>query len=154
MFHVVLCSPEIAPNCGNIMRLCVNVGATLHLIHPLGFFLDDKKLRRAVCDYSRALDCREHDSFTDCMRAFTGQRCFAFTTKGTRRYDSVKFLPDDVLVFGRESSGLTDAERAHFSEEYCLRIPMVTTHRSINVANAVSIALFEAWRQHDFSDNT
>lgn len=146
MLHIALYEPEIPPNTGNIIRLCANTGSHLHLIHPLGFVLDDAKLRRAGLDYREWAQVREHASFA----AFSDQlpgRCLAFSTKAGRRLDSVAFRSDDTLLFGPESRGLPEAILASHRPDRLARIPMIPGSRSLNLSNAVAVALYEAWRQ-------
>jgi len=149
VFHVVLVAPEIPPNTGNVIRLCANTGAHLHLIEPLGFELDDKQLRRAGLDYHEYASLRVHASF-DALLAADGcdpERMFALTTKGTRLLGSVTFRRGDWFVFGAETCGLPDALRARFAATQCLRLPMRAGSRSLNLSNAVAVVVFEAWRQ-------
>lgn len=145
--HVVLFEPEIPPNTGNVIRLCANTGANLHLVAPLGFDLDDKRLRRAGLDYHEFADIMVHDDY-QAMRSHFGQhRCFAFTTKATRQFSDARFAPEDVLIFGPETRGLPASLLNGFDSTQRLRIPMVESSRSLNLANAVAVAVFEAWRQ-------
>ena len=149
-FHVVLFQPEIPPNTGNIIRLCANTGAQLHLVEPLGFRLDDRLLRRAGLDYHEWVTLRVHTSLTDFLQAVAPKRLWAFTTHAERRYDEPAYAPGDALLFGPESRGLPKDWLAAHGKEHCLRIPMRPGNRSINLSNAVAIAVFEAWRQQDF----
>ncbi|RFA30667.1 tRNA (uridine(34)/cytosine(34)/5-carboxymethylaminomethyluridine(34)-2'-O)-methyltransferase TrmL [Alkalilimnicola ehrlichii] len=151
MFHVVLVEPEIPPNTGNVIRLCANSGAQLHLIHPLGFVMEDKQLRRAGLDYREWADVREHTDFDRFLRDVKPTRLFACSTKGERLYHQVHYRENDALVFGAETRGLSPEMMARFSSEEIVRIPMVPDSRSLNLSNAVSVILFEAWRQHDFA---
>lgn len=152
MFNVVLVSPEIPPNTGNVIRLCANSGATLHLIEPLGFPLDDARMRRAGLDYREHATMRVHPSW----EAFLAnerpaeQRLFAFTTRGARRPHDVAFEAADWLVFGSETSGLPTEIVGRFDDGHRLRLPMRPGQRSLNLSNAVAVAVFEAWRQHGF----
>ena len=150
MFHVVLYQPEIAPNTGNIIRLCANTGAALHLIKPLGFELDDRRLRRAGLDYAEWSRIHTHDSFDDFVAATTSARLIAFTTKGQSGYTEVIYGRGDALIFGPETRGLPECVLAQ--AEMRLRIPMQTGSRSLNLSNAVAIACYEAWRQQSFED--
>ena len=150
MFDVVLCQPEIPPNAGNVIRLCANAGARLHLVEPLGFSMDDKQLKRAGLDYHEMVNVRVHRDWGACA-AVLGPRRFAFSTRATRSHAETRFQPGDALVFGPEAVGLTDEFLAAFPAESQLRIPMIAGNRSINLSNAVAIAVYEAWRQHDFS---
>ncbi len=176
---MVLVAPEIAPNTGNIIRLCANTGAALHLVRPLGFRMDDALLRRAGLDYHELASVTVHDSLVDCLTAVDGaprdhaelhaplptpprdhaelheslplRRRFAFRSQAQTRYDSVGFTPDDVLVFGAERAGLTDQQLAALGSVTQLRLPMRPGNRSLNLANAVAVVLYEAWRQNDFA---
>ncbi|MSP27924.1 MAG: tRNA (uridine(34)/cytosine(34)/5-carboxymethylaminomethyluridine(34)-2'-O)-methyltransferase TrmL [Methylococcales bacterium] len=150
MLHIVLYEPEIPANTGNIIRLCANTGAQLHLIKPLGFELDDKKLRRAGLDYHEWVAVREHDSLTAFLDSVKPQRVFALTTKGQRLVSDVSFQADDALLFGPETRGLPATVLAELGEKQCLYLPMTATSRSLNLSNTVSIVLYEAWRQLDF----
>jgi len=150
MFHIVLFEPEIPPNTGNVMRLCANTGTQLHLIHPLGFELDDKKLRRAGMDYRDIATFTEHDCLDDFVDTVKPNRLFACTTKGTQNYAQVTYQENDALVFGPETRGLPDAVLNSVPAEQCLRVPMQAESRSLNLSNTVAIMLYEAWRQQDF----
>ena len=150
MLHIVLYEPEIPANTGNVIRLCANTGAQLHLIKPLGFELDDKKLRRAGLDYHEWVAVREHDSLTAFLDSVKPQRVFALTTKGQRLVSDVSFQADDALLFGPETRGLPATVLAELGEDHCLYLPMTATSRSLNLSNTVSIVLYEAWRQLDF----
>ncbi|MDO9213260.1 MAG: tRNA (uridine(34)/cytosine(34)/5-carboxymethylaminomethyluridine(34)-2'-O)-methyltransferase TrmL [Methylococcales bacterium] len=151
MLHIVLYEPEIPANTGNIIRLCANTGAQLHLIKPLGFELDDKKLRRAGLDYHEWVAVRLHDSLAAFLEEVKPQRVFALTTKGRRRVSEVSFQAGDALLFGPETRGLPAEVLAESGEEHCLYLPMTATSRSLNLSNTVSIVLYEAWRQLDFA---
>ena len=150
MFHIVLYEPEIPPNTGNIIRLCANSGSHLHLIHPLGFELDDKRLRRAGLDYHEWADLQEHVSLQAFLQKVAPSRLFACTTKGRRAYADVGFAPGDALLFGPESRGLPQPLLDELDDSNLLRIPMQPQNRSLNLSNAVAIILYEAWRQQDF----
>ena len=152
MFHVVLYRPEIPPNTGNIIRLCANTGCTLHLVKPLGFQLDEPRLRRAGLDYREWARVREHDSLDAFEAGQTPRRTFAFSARGETRYCEVAFREGDALLFGSESRGLPDAVLARYPRDRWLRIPMRPASRSLNLSNAVAIACYEAWRQHSFTD--
>jgi len=149
MFHVVLVEPEIPPNTGNVIRLCANTGAQLHLIEPLGFDLNDKQLRRAGLDYHEYASVKVHASFAALLA--TGQcdptRMFALTTKGARALSDVAFRTGDWFIFGAETRGLPDDLRARFAPSRCIRLPMRAGNRSLNLSNAVAIVVYEAWRQ-------
>lgn len=150
MFHVVLYQPEIPPNTGNIIRLCANLGSGLHLIHPLGFELDDRRLRRAGLDYHEWVGVREYPDWAAFHSACPGPRVFACSTRGGRIYSDVAFQPGDVLVFGPETRGLPQALLDQLLPERRLRIPMRPNNRSLNLSNAVAVILYEAWRQQGF----
>ncbi len=150
MFDVVLFEPEIPPNTGNIIRLCANTGARLHLIRPLGFQFDDRRLRRAGLDYHEWAAVRLHRDLAAFLAIVQPARLFAFTTKGARSYHAVAYQPDDALLFGPETRGLPAAVLDGIAAEQRLRLPMMTTGRSLNLSNAVAIVLYEAWRQLGF----
>ncbi|HRD68835.1 MAG TPA: tRNA (uridine(34)/cytosine(34)/5-carboxymethylaminomethyluridine(34)-2'-O)-methyltransferase TrmL [Legionella sp.] len=148
MLHIALYQPEIPPNTGNIIRLCANTGAQLHLIHPLGFELDDKRMRRAGLDYHEWAAIKHYDSWEDFIALNRTRRIFCCTTKTDQSYADVCYESDDILLFGPETRGLPeDIRNAHSA----IRIPMVAGSRSLNLSNAVAIILFEAWRQLDFA---
>jgi len=148
--HVALVEPEIPPNTGNIIRLCANAGAQLHLIHPLGFKLDDKSCRRAGLDYRDLANIVEYPSFDNFTKAMQGKRIFACTTKAKIIYTNVAFQDDDILLFGPETRGLSNAILAKFNDERKIKIPMQPNSRSLNLSNAAAIMLYEAWRQLEF----
>lgn len=150
LFHIVLYQPEIPPNTGNIIRLCANTGCRLHLIHPLGFELEDKKLRRAGLDYHEFAAVQEWPDLKSCLQQFDPARIYACSTKGKRAFSEPLFVPGDVLVFGPESRGLPADYLANVSAENILRIPMLAESRSMNLSNAVSVIVYEAWRQTGF----
>ena len=150
MFDVVLYEPEIPPNTGNIIRLCANTGARLHLIQPLGFIMDDRRLRRAGLDYHEWAAVRLHRDLAAFLAAARPARLFAFTTKGARLYHTIAYQPDDALLFGPETRGLPAPVLREIPAEQRLQLPMLTTGRSLNLSNAVAIALYEAWRQCGF----
>ncbi|MCF7987557.1 MAG: tRNA (uridine(34)/cytosine(34)/5-carboxymethylaminomethyluridine(34)-2'-O)-methyltransferase TrmL [Methylovulum sp.] len=147
MLHIVLYEPEIPANTGNIIRLCANAGAHLHLIKPLGFVMEDKKLRRAGLDYHEWVAVKEHESLTECLDAIKPQRLFALTTKGRRIFSQVRFQAQDALLFGPETRGLPATVLANVGAKNCLYVPMCEESRSLNLSNTVSIVLYEAWRQ-------
>lgn len=151
MFTVVLFQPEIPPNTGNVIRLCANTGSELHLVKPLGFPLDDAKLRRAGLDYHEYARIVVHENWEACLSALKGRRIFAATTKGATRHDQVVFQPGDVLLFGPESRGLPDDVLASFPAERRVRLPMLPSSRSMNLSNSVAVMVFEAWRQQGFA---
>lgn len=150
MIDVVLFQPEIPPNTGNIIRLCANTGSRLHLIEPIGFHLDDRSLRRAGLDYREFAEVRKYRNWDEWENAHRSQRVVAFTTKASRRYDRFHFAPDDALVFGPETRGLPEEILSKFDPQHRLRLPMVTQERSLNLANTVAVAVYEAWRQTNF----
>ena len=150
MFNIALYEPRIAPNTGNIIRLVANNGCFLHLIEPLGFDLEEKKLRRAGLDYADLARVSRHANYQAFTEAVAGQRIFAITTHGRRCYSDVQYQPGDVLLFGSETSGLPDDLRNSFAPEQRLRIPMQATSRSLNLSNAVALVSYEAWRQQGF----
>lgn len=151
MFHIVLYQPEIPPNTGNIIRLCANMGSTLHLIHPLGFELEDRKLRRAGLDYHEFTRVHQHASFDAFCITVRPPRIMACSTRGRQNYAEVLFQPDDALLFGPETRGLPQALLDALPPEHLLRIPMRPGNRSLNLSNAVAVILYEAWRQQGFA---
>lgn len=153
MFHVILVQPEIPPNTGNVIRLCANTGAQLHLVRPLGFEIDDKRLRRAGLDYHEWQPVQVHDSLSIALETIGAapDRCFAMTTKGSRLIGELAFKPGDVFVFGRETAGLTSDQIGLFAASQRLRLPMQPGQRSLNLSNAVAIVVFEAWRQQGYA---
>jgi len=152
MFHIILVSPEIPPNTGNVIRLAANTGAFLHLVRPLGFELDDARLKRAGLDYHEWARMRVHDTLEAALAAAGApvERCFAMTTRGARSFAGVALRAGDVFVFGRETAGLADEELARFGPGQRLRLPMRPGQRSLNLSNAVAVTVFEAWRQAGF----
>lgn len=153
MFTVVLVHPEIPPNTGNIIRLCANTGSALHLVEPLGFPLDDAKMRRAGLDYHEFAPITVHRDWHSCRNALAStpsERWFAATTRGSRFAGSVLYRPGDVLVFGRETAGLPADVLMEFPETQRIRVPMLPTSRSLNLSNAVAVVIYEAWRQRGF----
>jgi tRNA (cytidine/uridine-2'-O-)-methyltransferase len=153
LFHVVLVEPEIPPNTGNIIRLCANTGAQLHLIEPLGFPLDDAKMRRAGLDYHDYASMKVHASWTAFIEneAPDPQRLFALTTHGSTPFASLAFQPGDVFVFGSETRGLAPALRESFPAQQRIRLPMRPNNRSLNLSNSVAVVVYEAWRQQGFA---
>jgi len=153
MFAVVLVHPEIPPNTGNAIRLTANAGVELHLVEPLGFRLDDRDLRRAGLDYHEYATLRVHRDFAACRAALapTHGTWYAFTTQAARNAFDVRYAPGDVLVFGCETAGLPDALVAQFAPHERLRLPMRPGLRSLNLSNAVAVAVYEAWRQQGFA---
>ena len=150
VFHVVLFQPEIPPNTGNLIRLCANVGATLHLVHPLGFVLDEPRVRRAGLDYHELACVREHASLSSCLATLGDARVFALTTRATRSVYAERFAPGDAFLFGPETSGLPPDVLASFPPEMRLRLPMRGGNRSLNLSNAAAVTVYEAWRQLGF----
>jgi tRNA (cytidine/uridine-2'-O-)-methyltransferase len=150
MFRVVLHRPEIPPNTGNLMRLCVNTGARLHLIHPLGFDMTDARMRRAGLDYKERAVVEHHDDLEAFLADEVPPRVFAFTPRGEVLYSDVEYGPGDALLFGRESVGLPPEVVDHEAVTRRVRIPIAEGGRSLNLANAAAIVVYEAWRQHGF----
>jgi tRNA (cytidine/uridine-2'-O-)-methyltransferase len=151
MLQVLLYQPEIPPNTGNVIRLCANTGAALHLIEPLGFDLDDARLRRAGLDYHEYADVRTHASLAECLAALGHPRLFAFSAGAVTRYDTVAFQPGDALLFGPESRGLPADVLETIPAGHRLGLPLRPGQRSLNLSNAVAVAVFEAWRQCGFA---
>lgn len=151
MFTIILYQPEIPPNTGNIIRLCANSGCGLHLVEPLGFELDDSRLRRAGLDYREYAEVRTHASLEDCIAALGGPRVFALSTRGVTRYDQPAYRPGDAFLFGPETRGLPQAVLDAQPPERRLRLPMRAGNRSLNLSNAAAVLLYEAWRQQDFA---
>lgn len=150
MFDIVLYEPEIPPNTGNAIRLAANTGARVHLVKPMGFTLRDKQLRRAGLDYHELASVTLHADWRACCEFFAGRRMFAVTTRGTQRYDVPRYRENDVFVFGPETRGLPADVLARFPPHSRIRLPMLTTNRSLNLSNAVAVVLYEAWRQNSF----
>jgi len=148
MLDVILYQPEIPPNTGNIIRLCANTGFRLHLIEPLGFALDDKRLRRAGLDYHEYAAVRSWSSLDQCLASLTPARVWALTTKAQSHYCDARFQPGDALLFGPETRGLPDEIRNRFQ---MLKLPMRAQSRSLNLSNACAVVVYEAWRQLEFS---
>ncbi len=145
--HVALYEPEIPPNTGNVIRLCANTGAQLHLVRPLGFVLDDARLRRAGLDYHEWASVRVHDSLEACVATVNPRRVWAFTTRAERSFAGADFAAHDLLLFGPESRGLPEQVLAALPASQRLRIPMRSGSRSLNLSNSVAVAVYEAWRQ-------
>ncbi len=150
MFNVVFFEPEIPPNTGNVTRLCSNTGCTLHLIEPLGFSLDDKRLRRAGLDYSEYSEIRTYRNWNDFLEKCRPKRTYAISTKGTVAYDSVDYHAGDYLLFGPETRGLPDTIREASEITAVIRIPMLPHSRSMNLSNAAAVIVYEAWRQNGY----
>ena len=154
MFHIVLYEPEIPPNTGNIIRLCANTGTHLHLIHPVGFQLDDKKLRRAGLDYREFVNIQEFHSLDEFRLAIAPRRLFGISTKGQSCYSNIHYQAGDVFLLGPETRGLPQTVLDALPEENILRIPMREHSRSLNLANAAAVMVYEAWRQHNFIEGS
>lgn len=152
MLHIALYEPEIPPNTGNIIRLCANTGCQLHLIEPLGFAWDDKRLRRAGLDYAEFASVKRYADWPTFEAAMAGKRLFAITTKGSRSYTDVEYGEEDVLLFGPETRGLPNSLLDALPAEQRLRIPMLAESRSLNLSNSVAVCVFEAWRQLGFKN--
>ncbi|MDH5600150.1 MAG: tRNA (uridine(34)/cytosine(34)/5-carboxymethylaminomethyluridine(34)-2'-O)-methyltransferase TrmL [Gammaproteobacteria bacterium] len=150
MFHIVLFEPEIPANTGNIIRLCANTGSQLHLIRPLGFDMDDKKLRRAGLDYHEFAAVQEYDSLDEFIEKVKPGRVFGISTKGKKYVHDVEYQEGDALLFGPETRGLPEKVREELGIDHVLRIPMQPTNRSLNLSNAVTLMVYEAWRQLGF----
>ena len=151
MFHIVLYQPEIPPNTGNIIRLCANTGASLHLIQPMGFDFSHRKLKRAGLDYHEFASVQIHSNFDQFSNTLSPKRIFACSTKGTSNYTEHHYLAGDTFIFGPETRGLPDHMLRNQPNWQVIKIPMLPHSRSINLANTVAIVLFEAWRQNNFS---
>lgn len=154
MFNIILFEPEIPPNTGNIIRLCANIGAKLHLIKPLGFELDDKKLRRAGLDYHEWADVKQYDDYQQFLDQFKPRRIFACSTKGQTSYNKIDYQANDGFIFGPESRGLPNWLLEHNSVTEIIRIPMLANSRSLNLSNSCSVIVYEAWRQNEFISNS
>jgi tRNA (cytidine/uridine-2'-O-)-methyltransferase len=154
MFNIVLVHPEIPPNTGNVIRLAANTGCALHLIEPLGFSMDDKQLQRAGLDYHEYANVKRHASWSAFVQSAqpNAQRLFAFTTRGSRPFAEVPWRAGDWLVFGSETAGLPGPLRDSFATAQRVRLPMRAGQRSLNLSNAVAVAVFEAWRQCGYAD--
>lgn len=154
VFHLILYQPEIPPNTGNIIRLCANVGSTLHLVHPLGFTLDAAKLRRAGLDYREMTCIVEHDSLQSCLASHSAAHVYALSTRGRKSFFEAQFVPGDAFVLGPETRGLPQDVLSSFSQEQVLRLPMRPQNRSLNLANTAAVVLYEAWRQAQFAGSS
>lgn len=150
MFNIVLFEPEIPPNTGNIIRLCANTGAHLHLIHPLGFDMNEKSLRRAGLDYIDLSIVHHYDNYQDYIEQNGNDSLYAISTKGTRHYSDCEYTQKDNFIFGPETRGLPKEILDDFETDKILRIPMLENSRSLNLSNSASIIVYEAWRQHSF----
>jgi tRNA (cytidine/uridine-2'-O-)-methyltransferase len=151
MFHVILYQPEIPPNTGNVIRLCANAGATLHLVRPLGFSLDEPRLRRAGLDYHELTTVSEHADLTACLAALGQPRLFALTTRASRSVYAARFAAGDALLFGPETRGLPQSLLDSLPNQSLLKLPMRARNRSLNLSNAVAVTVYEAWRQLGFA---
>jgi tRNA (cytidine/uridine-2'-O-)-methyltransferase len=151
LFHVILYQPEIPPNTGNVIRMCANTGARLHLIAPLGFDIDEKAVRRAGMDYAELADVKVWDSLAQCMEAIGKPRWFAVSTRGATQYDRVQYAHGDAFVFGAETRGLPQEVLEECPAQRRLRIPMRPGNRSLNLSNAAAVVIYEAWRQQGFA---
>jgi len=151
MFNLILFEPEIPPNTGNIIRLCANSGSALHLIEPLGFQLDEKRLRRAGLDYNEFVNVKCYDSLSSCIKVLGSTRVFALSTKGASDYCVPHYKKNDTFLFGPETRGLSKEIRESSFVSRVLKIPMVPNNRSINLSNAAAIVIYEAWRQLNFT---
>lgn len=151
MLDLALYQPEIPPNTGNIMRLCANTGFRLHLIEPLGFVLDDKRLRRAGMDYRDSAGVTTYANLEQLLHQLQPHRILALTTKGQSFYHQIEYQPGDLLLFGPETRGLPTDFLASLPPQHCLKIPMLANSRSLNLSNACSLVVYEAWRQLGFS---
>lgn len=154
MLHVILHQPEIPPNTGNVIRLCANTGARLHLVEPLGFSIDDRQLRRAGLDYHEYARMQVHPSLEAALAAIGPTRVFALSTRGGVRHDRAGWRADDTLLFGSETAGLPQEIMNTISDERRIRLPMRPENRSLNLSNAVAVTVFEAWRQLGFPGGT
>jgi len=151
MFDIILLEPEIPPNTGNVIRLAANTGCRLHLVHPLGFSIDDAQVRRAGLDYHEMARVHDYPDLEACLRRLAPPRLYAIETGGTRRYSDVRYQPGDALLFGRETSGLPEALVRSLPPASVVSIPMRPGNRSVNLSNAVALVVYEAWRQNDFA---
>ena len=151
MFHIILFAPQIPPNTGNIIRLSANTGTKLHLIEPLGFRLDEKSCRRAGLDYRSLANVNIHKDLDECLEMLRLARIFVITSNGRKSLYDQKFATGDAFLFGSETSGLPESVHARFTEDQKLRLPMIAGNRSLNLSNAASIAVYEAWRQTGFA---
>ncbi|HEX7080967.1 MAG TPA: tRNA (cytidine(34)-2'-O)-methyltransferase [Gammaproteobacteria bacterium] len=151
MLHLILYQPEIPPNTGNVIRLCANVGAMLHLVHPLGFTLEERRLRRAGLDYRELASVAEHPTLDACLASVNAERVFALTTRASRALSDARFADGDAFLLGPETRGLPPDVLERLPESRRLRIPLRPGNRSLNLSNAAAVALYEAWRQLGFN---
>ena len=152
MLHIILYEPEIPPNTGNIIRLCANTGARLHLVGPLGFQLDNTRLKRAGLDYAEMTRVREYLNWEEFRSEHAEMKIWAFSTRGNKPYTQAEFQAGDGLLFGPETRGLPDSILIETGADYCLRLPMADASRSLNLSNTVAVGLYEAWRQLGFEN--
>ena len=150
MFHIILLEPEIPPNTGNVIRLCANTGCQLHLVHPLGFSIDEPQVRRAGLDYHDMARVRDYPDFAACLRAVAPERLYAVETGAKRSYSDVRYRPGDAFLFGRETTGLPRPLLESLGPEAKVSIPMRSGNRSVNLSNSVALVVYEAWRQNGF----
>ena len=150
MFDIILLEPEIPPNTGNVIRLAANTGCRLHLVHPLGFSIDDAQVRRAGLDYHEMARVRDYPDLAACLRQVAPRRLFAVETSGRARYSELRYRPGDAFLFGRETTGLPPAVLATLPPDSVVSIPMRPGNRSVNLSNSVALVIYEAWRQNDF----
>jgi tRNA (cytidine/uridine-2'-O-)-methyltransferase len=150
VFHLILYQPEIPPNTGNVIRLCANVGASLHLVHPLGFILDSARVRRAGLDYREMATVTEHTDLASCLALLAKSRVFALTTKASRSFFETDFLEGDAFLLGPETRGLPSTVIDAMPPDRVLRLPLIPGNRSLNLSNTAAVVLYEAWRQHGF----
>lgn len=150
MFHLILYQPEIPPNTGNAIRLCANTGVALHLVEPLGFDLEERKLRRAGLDYREFVRVQTHATLESCLETLGHPRVFALSTRGTTRYDTPAYKAGDAFLLGPETRGLPQAVLDALPDEQCLRLPMRPDNRSLNLSNTAAVIVYEAWRQLGF----
>ena len=154
MLHIILYQPEIPPNTGNIIRLCANTGAELHLVGPLGFQLDNTRVKRAGLDYAEMARVHQHVNWQAFRLAHPDMKTWAFSTRGQKSYDQAQFQQGDGLLFGPETRGLPDSVLTEVGFDNCLRLPMADASRSLNLSNTAAVGLYEAWRQLDFVQAT
>lgn len=152
MLHIILYEPEIPPNTGNIIRLCANTGARLHLVGPLGFQLDNTRLKRAGLDYAEMTRVRQYLNWEEFRSEHPEMKIWAFSTRGNKLYTQAEFQAGDGLLFGPETRGLPDSVLTETGTDYCLRLPMADASRSLNLSNTVAVGLYEAWRQLGFEN--
>lgn len=151
MFSLILFEPEIPPNTGNIIRLCANTGTRLHLVKPLGFEMDERRLRRAGLDYREFADVAVHDGLEDCLNVLHPRKLYACSTRGKTNYSTPEFVEGDAFLFGPETRGLPPEILDSLQAEQCLRIPMREHNRSLNLSNAAAVVVYEAWRQQKYA---